>query len=263
MPRGASSTVGGIRTWGECSGRRASSFSTVLRSQALMCADPKKNPDSRIGPRTRCITTAARGVGPIQRPASVPPAAVRAVQAGVIRVRHRAAVLPRRRAVPFEGIGLLLRAPGGHVESAVQVARARARVARAVAWLRCSLCADHGPATALKFTRSASARTQARRSPRARSECSLGAWLSRTASSLAPRRQPSDASIPAKRSLTSSRDRSEYSIDDQALATYNAGAALVIPPETVHAVPSIGSGRAALLTAYLVEQGKPFLVVVD
>jgi quercetin dioxygenase-like cupin family protein len=55
----------------------------------------------------------------------------------------------------------------------------------------------------------------------------------------------------------------EYSIDGQALATYKAGDALVVPPETVHAVRNIGSGRAALLATYLVEKGKPFLVVVD
>jgi quercetin dioxygenase-like cupin family protein len=55
----------------------------------------------------------------------------------------------------------------------------------------------------------------------------------------------------------------EYSIDGQALATYGAGDALVVPPETVHAVRNIGSGRAALLATYLVEKGKPFLVVVD
>jgi quercetin dioxygenase-like cupin family protein len=55
----------------------------------------------------------------------------------------------------------------------------------------------------------------------------------------------------------------EYSIDGQALATYNAGDALVVLPETVHAVRNIGSGSAALLAMNLVEKGKPFLVVVD
>jgi quercetin dioxygenase-like cupin family protein len=55
----------------------------------------------------------------------------------------------------------------------------------------------------------------------------------------------------------------EYSIDGQALATYNAGDALMVPPETVHAVRNVGSGGAALLSTYVVEKGKPFLVVVD
>jgi quercetin dioxygenase-like cupin family protein len=55
----------------------------------------------------------------------------------------------------------------------------------------------------------------------------------------------------------------KYSIDGQAPATYNAGDALIVPPETVHAVKNIGSGKAALLSTYIVEEGKPFLVVVD
>ena len=55
----------------------------------------------------------------------------------------------------------------------------------------------------------------------------------------------------------------EYSIDGQGLATYNAGDALIVPPETVHAVKNIGTGNAAELATYIVEKGKPFLVAVD
>jgi quercetin dioxygenase-like cupin family protein len=55
----------------------------------------------------------------------------------------------------------------------------------------------------------------------------------------------------------------EYSIDGQARATYNPGDALMVPPEAVHAVRNVGSGGAALLSTYVVEKGKPFLVVVD
>jgi quercetin dioxygenase-like cupin family protein len=55
----------------------------------------------------------------------------------------------------------------------------------------------------------------------------------------------------------------EYSIDGQALATYNAGDALMVLPEAVHSVRNVGSGGAALLSTYVVEKGKPFLVVVD
>ncbi len=91
----------------------------------------------------------------------------------------------------------------------------------------------------------------------------LGAWLSRTASSLAPEAPAFRHKYPGEEVAYVLEGSAEYSIDGQALATYNAGAALVIPPETVHAVRSIGSGRAALLATYLVEQGKPFLVVVD
>ena len=38
---------------------------------------------------------------------------------------------------------------------------------------------------------------------------------------------------------------------------------MMVPPETVHAVKHIGTGNAALLSTYIVEKGKPFLVVVD
>jgi quercetin dioxygenase-like cupin family protein len=55
----------------------------------------------------------------------------------------------------------------------------------------------------------------------------------------------------------------EYAIDGRAPATYSAGDALVVPPETVHAVRNVGDGNAAELATYVVEKGKPFLVVVD
>jgi hypothetical protein len=38
---------------------------------------------------------------------------------------------------------------------------------------------------------------------------------------------------------------------------------LLVPPETVHAVKNVGSSNAAELATYVVEKGKPFLVVVD
>jgi quercetin dioxygenase-like cupin family protein len=55
----------------------------------------------------------------------------------------------------------------------------------------------------------------------------------------------------------------EYAIDGRPAKTYNAGEALMVPPETVHAVRNVGSGNAAELATYIVEKGKPFLVVVD
>ena len=55
----------------------------------------------------------------------------------------------------------------------------------------------------------------------------------------------------------------EYLIDGQAPTTYNAGDALMVPPETVHTVKNIGTGNAAELATYIVEKGKPFLVVID
>jgi quercetin dioxygenase-like cupin family protein len=55
----------------------------------------------------------------------------------------------------------------------------------------------------------------------------------------------------------------EYAIDGRPAKTYSAGEALMVPPETVHAVRNVGSGNAAELATYVVEKGKPFLVVVD
>ena len=55
----------------------------------------------------------------------------------------------------------------------------------------------------------------------------------------------------------------EYDIDGQGARTYNAGEALLVPAETVHAVRNVGEGNAAELATYFVEKGKPFLVVVQ
>jgi hypothetical protein len=38
---------------------------------------------------------------------------------------------------------------------------------------------------------------------------------------------------------------------------------LLVAAETVHAVRNVGSGNAAELATYVVEKGKPFLVVVE
>ena len=55
----------------------------------------------------------------------------------------------------------------------------------------------------------------------------------------------------------------EYSIDGQPPRTVSAGEALMVPPETVHAVRNVGAGNGAELATYVVEKGKPLLVVVD
>jgi quercetin dioxygenase-like cupin family protein len=55
----------------------------------------------------------------------------------------------------------------------------------------------------------------------------------------------------------------EYSIDGREPLTVRAGEALTVPPETVHSVRNVGEGNAAELATYIVEKGKPFLVVVD
>jgi quercetin dioxygenase-like cupin family protein len=43
----------------------------------------------------------------------------------------------------------------------------------------------------------------------------------------------------------------------------NAGDVLFVPAETVHAMKNVGSGNAAELATYVVEEGKPFLTVID
>ncbi len=91
----------------------------------------------------------------------------------------------------------------------------------------------------------------------------LGAWLFRTASSLAPEAPAFRHKHPGEEITYVLEGSVQYSIDGQALATYNADDALIVPPETVHAVKNIGTGNTALLSTYIVEKGKPFLVVVD
>jgi quercetin dioxygenase-like cupin family protein len=54
----------------------------------------------------------------------------------------------------------------------------------------------------------------------------------------------------------------EYSIDGREPATFKAGEVLLVPPETVHSVRNVGSANAAELATYIVEKGKPFLVLV-
>ena len=55
----------------------------------------------------------------------------------------------------------------------------------------------------------------------------------------------------------------EYTIDGQSPITVKAGEGLTVPPETVHAVRNVGNAPGAELATYVVEKGKPFLVVVD
>jgi quercetin dioxygenase-like cupin family protein len=55
----------------------------------------------------------------------------------------------------------------------------------------------------------------------------------------------------------------EYAIDGREPATFNAGEVLLVPPETVHSVRNVGSDNAAELATYIVEKGKPLLVLVE
>jgi hypothetical protein len=42
-----------------------------------------------------------------------------------------------------------------------------------------------------------------------------------------------------------------------------AGGVLLVPAEAVHAVRNVGNGSATQLATYVVDRGKPFLVVVE
>jgi quercetin dioxygenase-like cupin family protein len=54
----------------------------------------------------------------------------------------------------------------------------------------------------------------------------------------------------------------EYRIDGKPPVTLKAGDVLFIPAGTIHAAKNVGSGPGAELATYVVEKGKP-LVVVD
>jgi quercetin dioxygenase-like cupin family protein len=51
----------------------------------------------------------------------------------------------------------------------------------------------------------------------------------------------------------------EYQIDGMETRTYSAGEALMVPAETVHAV----RGEGTELATFVVEKGKPFIVLAD
>ena len=53
----------------------------------------------------------------------------------------------------------------------------------------------------------------------------------------------------------------EYRIDGRPPVALRAGETLFIPAGAVHSARNVGSGNAAELTTYLVETGKPLLVV--
>ena len=54
----------------------------------------------------------------------------------------------------------------------------------------------------------------------------------------------------------------EYQLEGRPPATLKAGEVVFIPAETIHAAKNVGSGNASELATYIVEKGKP-LVVLD
>ena len=53
----------------------------------------------------------------------------------------------------------------------------------------------------------------------------------------------------------------EYQVDGKPPVTLKAGEVLFIPAGTIHAAKNAGSGNGAELATYIVEKGKPLLVL--
>ena len=53
----------------------------------------------------------------------------------------------------------------------------------------------------------------------------------------------------------------EYQLEGEPPVTLKAGEALFIPAGTIHAAKNVGSGNAAELATYIVEKGKPLVVL--
>ena len=57
-------------------------------------------------------------------------------------------------------------------------------------------------------------------------------------------------------------NRVVYDISGKPPATYKAGEVLLIPAGAIHWVKNVGSGTGAELATYVVEKGKPLVVMV-
>jgi quercetin dioxygenase-like cupin family protein len=55
----------------------------------------------------------------------------------------------------------------------------------------------------------------------------------------------------------------EYRLDGRPPVIVNAGEVLFIPHGTPHAVKNVGTGKATELATYIVEKGKPLLMLSD
>jgi quercetin dioxygenase-like cupin family protein len=53
----------------------------------------------------------------------------------------------------------------------------------------------------------------------------------------------------------------EYQFEGESPVTLNAGEALFIPARTIHAAKNVGTGNAAEPATYIVEKGKPLVVL--
>jgi quercetin dioxygenase-like cupin family protein len=55
----------------------------------------------------------------------------------------------------------------------------------------------------------------------------------------------------------------EYQLEGKAPVTLKVGEVLFVPAESIHAVKNVGRGNAAELATYVVEKGKPLVVLVE
>jgi quercetin dioxygenase-like cupin family protein len=55
----------------------------------------------------------------------------------------------------------------------------------------------------------------------------------------------------------------EYQVEGKPPTTLEAGEVFFVPAETIHAVRNVGTTNAAELATYVVEKGKPLVVLVE
>ena len=55
----------------------------------------------------------------------------------------------------------------------------------------------------------------------------------------------------------------EYTVDGKSPVTVKAGDVLFIPAGTIHSARNVGTGRAVELATYIVEKGKPLLMLAN
>jgi quercetin dioxygenase-like cupin family protein len=55
----------------------------------------------------------------------------------------------------------------------------------------------------------------------------------------------------------------EYQVEGKPPTTVNAGEGLFVPAEMIHAVKNVGTGNTAELATYIVETGKPLIVLAE
>ena len=76
---------------------------------------------------------------------------------------------------------------------------------------------------------------------------------------ISPEAQPIRHKHPGEEIIYVLEGSLEYQIDGSVPRTYSAGEALTVPAETVHSV----HGNGSELATYVVEKGKPFIVLAD